>query len=90
MEQGDSDTVSTVLVEVDRVEDLKTAYPNYFLDVSLFIDHLNEALDPSLRAQRMAASVLAVTPLDLPVQKSVTAGGWRPNLDWMRQWSRRR
>jgi hypothetical protein len=40
LENRDSDSVSTVLVEVDRVEDLKQAYPNYFLDVKLFTDRL--------------------------------------------------
>lgn len=28
---------NAVLVEVDRIDDLKAAYPNYFLDVSLFM-----------------------------------------------------
>lgn len=40
LEGRDSESVSTVLVEVDRVEDLKQAYPNYFLDVTMFTDRL--------------------------------------------------
>lgn len=36
LEGSDSEPVSTVLVEVDRVKDLKQAYPNYFLDVTMF------------------------------------------------------
>ena len=35
-----SDTQNVVLVEVDKIDNLKLAYPNYFGDVSLFKDHL--------------------------------------------------
>jgi ppGpp synthetase/RelA/SpoT-type nucleotidyltranferase len=35
---------TNVLVEVDAIEDLKAAYPNYFLDVALFLDKLAEIL----------------------------------------------
>ncbi|MBT6096000.1 MAG: hypothetical protein HOH04_14040 [Rhodospirillaceae bacterium] len=31
----------TVLVEADKVEDLKESYPNYFGDVGYFIDNLS-------------------------------------------------
>lgn len=37
--------VTTVLVEVDKVENLRDAYPNYFLDVTLFVENLERALD---------------------------------------------
>lgn len=50
LERNDSETVSTVLVEVDRVEDLKEAYPNYFLDVAVFTDRLRTILTPPSRA----------------------------------------
>ena len=36
----DSDAMNAVLVEVDRLTDLKHAYPNYFLDVGKFTDEL--------------------------------------------------
>jgi hypothetical protein len=35
-----SDTMNSVLVEVDRLSDLKHAYPNYFLDVGMFTEEL--------------------------------------------------
>lgn len=38
------DTENAVLVEVDRVEDLRDAYPNYFLDVATFNYHLRKAV----------------------------------------------
>jgi hypothetical protein len=36
--------VTTVLVEVDKIESLKEAYPNYFLDVRLFTQHLRRVV----------------------------------------------
>ena len=36
---------TTVLVEVDKVENLKEAYPNYFLDVRLFAQNLSNLLE---------------------------------------------
>lgn len=38
--------LNTVLVEVDRVADLRQAYPNYFLDVEAFTGQLRLAIDP--------------------------------------------
>ena len=38
----DSDAMNAVLVEVDRLSDLKHAYPNYFLDVGMFTEKLRE------------------------------------------------
>lgn len=35
---------NSVLVEVDRVADLREAYPNYFLDVGAFTKRLRRAL----------------------------------------------
>lgn len=35
---------NTVLVEVDKVDDLKVAYPNYFLDVRLFTSRLKNII----------------------------------------------
>ncbi len=82
LEQGDNDSISTVVVEVDRVEDLMEAYPNYFLDVGLFIAQLQGALDPDLhRSTDPTRSVGA---------RSVPPGAWRPNLSWLREWTRRK
>ena len=41
---------NTVLVEVSKVEDLKTAFPNYFLDVSYFTDFLRKVLAPQFKS----------------------------------------
>lgn len=40
---------SAVLVEVDRLADLREAYPNYFLDVRTFLQRLNACLLKSAR-----------------------------------------
>lgn len=41
LEEGrQSAGMDTVLVEVDRAADLRSAYPNYYLDVSMFLDRL--------------------------------------------------
>lgn len=39
-----ADSTNSVLVEVDRVEELAAAYPNYFLDVRMFTDRLRRAV----------------------------------------------
>ena len=33
-----------VMVEVDKVENLKEAYPNYFGDVRMFLSHLKRVV----------------------------------------------
>lgn len=38
--------IQAVLVSVDTVEDLRAAYPNYYLDTSAFIDAMNQAVKP--------------------------------------------
>ena len=38
--------LNTVFVEVDRVADLRQAYPNYFLDVEAFAARLKLAIEP--------------------------------------------
>jgi hypothetical protein len=43
-EESKSDPQNAVLVEVDKIEDLKDAYPNYFLDVGLFTKGLKNVL----------------------------------------------
>lgn len=37
-------SINSVLVEVDKVADLREAYPNYFLDVGAFVGRLKRAL----------------------------------------------
>ena len=36
--------ITTVIVEVDQVESLRAAYPNYFLDMSLFESNLEKII----------------------------------------------
>ena len=38
---------TTVLVEVDKVENLREAYPNYFLDMTLFAQNLTRVIEGS-------------------------------------------
>ena len=40
MESGKGRRIETVLVEVDAASDLRKAYPNYFLDVGIFVERL--------------------------------------------------
>lgn len=46
-DSGDETAADIVLVSVDSIEELKTAYPNYFADTSLFLDLLKLALGQS-------------------------------------------
>ena len=39
----DEQSPDDVLVEVDKVENLRQAYPNYFGDVRVFLSHLKKA-----------------------------------------------
>lgn len=48
-EEVANDSVNSVLVEVDKAENLKSAYPNYFLDVTMFTDKLRDILTPNWR-----------------------------------------
>lgn len=41
---------NTVLVEVNKVNDLKKAFPNYFLDVSVFTEKLRGVLSPNYKS----------------------------------------
>jgi hypothetical protein len=59
----------TVTVEIDRVEDLRSAYPNYFLDVREFTRHLKAAVDGG----HVAA----------PEVRSPTAGKWSQGAEWL-------
>lgn len=48
--------VETVMVEVDRAADLRTAYPNYFLDVGMFAERLRSIVEEPKRP-RLASRV---------------------------------
>jgi hypothetical protein len=55
-------TSNTVSVEVDRVADLRRAYPNYFLDVSEFTDRLRHALGVAPAPARPRLAVPSTSP----------------------------
>jgi hypothetical protein len=44
-ERNEAAGIDTVLVEVDRAADLRSAYPNYFLDVSTFLGRLRDVIE---------------------------------------------
>ncbi len=44
-ETADTSSRNTVLVEVDKVENLRAAFPNYYLDVAQFSKRLNYAVE---------------------------------------------
>jgi hypothetical protein len=48
--------LNSVLVEVDRAEDLKAAYPNYFLDVGLFVEKLRGLIYPAAPKPRISTA----------------------------------
>ena len=55
--------VNVVLVEVDRIVNLKQAYPNYFLDVGRFVFRLRKILESSYAARPPAPSAEKSSPL---------------------------
>lgn len=62
---------NSVFVELDKIGDLKSAYPNYFLDVGLFTGELHSILHPQ---RPPIESAPPPTP------------SWRPDLSWLRGW----
>lgn len=61
MSDKDSRERNVVSVEVDRVDDLKAAYPNYFMDVRAFTHELKRAVLPEQVSVAAAASSAAAT-----------------------------
>ena len=49
IEQSKNEDLDAVLVWVDSVSDLRTAYPNYYADTREFIEALDYALRPPKR-----------------------------------------
>jgi ppGpp synthetase/RelA/SpoT-type nucleotidyltranferase len=45
-QSADDPAIQVVQVSVEQMQALKTAYPNYYLDTSKFIDELNQAIAP--------------------------------------------
>ncbi len=72
-----NDQPNTVLVEIDKVDDLREAYPNYFLDVRMFTDRLKRILFPLRSMSKQPESALK------PASK------WAPILDWIRDYGSR-
>ena len=67
-------TQNIVLVEVDKVENLKAAYPNYFGDVELFLGHLRGIMLGKEVAQYFIP----------PRQPAPRSPGERGDLSWLR------
>lgn len=74
----------SVLVEIDRAEDLRTAYPNYFLDVRTFA----QLLDASVAGKNLAD--VSLGPILMPVASAPNVrklisylqwGRWRQGLE---------
>jgi ppGpp synthetase/RelA/SpoT-type nucleotidyltranferase len=70
---------NVVLVEVDKVENLKAAYPNYFGDVQLFRKNL-----------RLIARGKEASEYTLPPQEVVRTPRSMGDTSWMRRTGRRR
>jgi hypothetical protein len=45
MEATQARRLETLLVEVDAASDLRRAYPNYFLDVGMFVERLRPIIE---------------------------------------------
>ncbi|MCC6946887.1 MAG: RelA/SpoT domain-containing protein [Bradyrhizobiaceae bacterium] len=76
-ESGSSDT-KIVLVEVDEIENLRTAYPNYFGDVQLFKSKLRGIAKPEEKPD-----------YSVPPQQRVRVTKAKPDLSWLtgyRRW----
>ena len=58
---------NSVLVEIDRAEDLRAAYPNYYLDAGAFVDFMRGVIRP-VRPSLQG-------PLDL--KRMLLTGAWR-------------
>ncbi len=56
-EEAKRSPVESVLVEVDRADDLRKAYPNYFLDVGMFVERLRNIAEETTRTPRHRAQV---------------------------------
>jgi ppGpp synthetase/RelA/SpoT-type nucleotidyltranferase len=54
-----NNSINSVLVAVDKVGDLRAAYPNYFMDVGIFTDKLSTVLKPKSKFRSIDASWLA-------------------------------
>lgn len=70
-----ADLSKVVLVEVDKVEKLVEAYPNYFGDVSLFITNLRRVCGGADAVEYTMAPQKVVAPK--PVEK--------PDWSWLRR-----
>lgn len=74
---ADNSQFNSVLVEVDEIENLKTAYPNYFGEVGMFRDRLIRATggDPS--------------DFHLPPQpRAPSRPKEKPDMSWLHTWKR--
>jgi hypothetical protein len=74
-EEEKTDPGNAVLVEADKIEDLRAAYPNYFLDVALFTTGLKSVLRGG----------------DVPMPSDMPEQTWKADdLSWIRFWAESR
>ena len=73
----------SVVVEVDKVENLREAYPNYFLDMSLFHSNLRRVID----GIPLRHSFTQDDPADRPkaAVQSIKTG----DFSWLRNWKKK-
>lgn len=65
----ESESSQHVIVNVDRIADLRAAFPNFYLDISAFRGHLEEAMVRSAgrRIARRQLRVRSAAGVDLPI-----------------------
>lgn len=91
-EESQRGGMDTVLVEVDRAADLRSAYPNYYLDVSMFLGRLQDVLLARPRiyippVPKFVPNVALLMPaqpapeMPPPREASSRLGGYRFHLD---------
>lgn len=73
--KGGQNSTNVVLVELDKVENLKAAYPNYFGDVQLFKEQLKRIV------KGMTAEEYTVRPQETVALRSSE----RPDLAWFKK-----
>jgi ppGpp synthetase/RelA/SpoT-type nucleotidyltranferase len=78
--QSGLDTENVVLVEVDKLENLKTAYPNYFGDVELFKNKLIGITNT--REAREFRRLPRPKPIPQPVEKPAKRGWLWRHISW--------
>jgi hypothetical protein len=72
----------TVVVEVDKVENLREAYPNYFLDMSLFHGNLQRVIE----GKAIQTSFIDAPEPEKPKVRAISASDY----SWLNDWRSKR